>query len=136
MLKLILNFGLRTNLISPKTSVFIKCAISLRQSQRNCLEIKSTHPKQGECRKFCGCDFHSTNMFEFPKRLHFFYKKLREIWRTPVSKKRGLKFSVSKQYSNISGFTFSIWSIIYLWLSVSLLALVISIFAKTKDGRF
>jgi len=38
-------------------------------------------------------------------------------------------------YITPAGFTFSIWSIIYLWLSVSLLALVISIFAKTKDGR-
>jgi len=38
-------------------------------------------------------------------------------------------------YITPAGFTFSIWSIIYLWLSVSLLALVISIFVKTQDGR-
>jgi len=34
-----------------------------------------------------------------------------------------------------AGFTFSIWSVIYLWLALSLLALVISLFVKTKDGR-
>jgi len=34
-----------------------------------------------------------------------------------------------------AGFTFSIWSVIYLWLAISLLLLVISIFVTSSDGR-
>jgi len=34
-----------------------------------------------------------------------------------------------------AGFTFSIWSIIYLWLAVSLLLLIITIFINTESGR-
>jgi len=34
-----------------------------------------------------------------------------------------------------AGVTFAIWSIIYLWLAVSLLVLVITLFIKTHDGR-
>ena len=33
------------------------------------------------------------------------------------------------------GVTFAIWTIIYLWLAVSLLLLVITLFLKTQDGR-
>lgn len=34
-----------------------------------------------------------------------------------------------------AGVTFAIWSLIYLWLAVSLLVLVITLFIKTHDGR-
>jgi len=34
-----------------------------------------------------------------------------------------------------AGVTFAIWSIIYLWLAVSLLVLVITLFINTNDGR-
>jgi len=34
-----------------------------------------------------------------------------------------------------AGVTFAIWSLIYLWLAVSLLVLVITLFIKTNDGR-
>ena len=33
------------------------------------------------------------------------------------------------------GFTFSIWSLIYLWLALSLLYFVVTIFIKTDFGR-
>jgi len=38
-------------------------------------------------------------------------------------------------YITPAGFTFSIWSIIYLWLAVSLAFLVVTIFIKTEFGR-
>jgi len=34
-----------------------------------------------------------------------------------------------------AGFTFSIWSIIFLWLAVALVILVVTIFRKTESGR-
>ena len=34
-----------------------------------------------------------------------------------------------------AGFTFSIWSVIYLWIAFSLLIFVITIFIKTDFGR-
>lgn len=38
-------------------------------------------------------------------------------------------------YITPAGFTFSIWSVIYLWLALSLFALVISLFVKTQGVR-
>jgi len=34
-----------------------------------------------------------------------------------------------------AGFTFSIWSVIYLWLAIALLLMVITLFVVTEDGR-
>jgi len=34
-----------------------------------------------------------------------------------------------------AGFTFTIWSVIYLWLAVSLLVIIITIFINTQSGR-
>ena len=38
-------------------------------------------------------------------------------------------------YITPAGFTFSIWSLIYLWIAFSLLIFVITIFIKTDFGR-
>ena len=38
-------------------------------------------------------------------------------------------------YITPAGFTFSIWSVIYLWIALMLLFFIISIFVKTDFGR-
>jgi len=45
---------------------------------------------------------------------------------------------ISDKYQSIitpAGFTFAIWSLIYLWLAVSLVVLIITIFINTQFGR-
>ena len=42
---------------------------------------------------------------------------------------------VYQLYITPAGFTFTIWSIIYLWIAFSLLIFVITIFIKTDFGR-
>ena len=39
-------------------------------------------------------------------------------------------------YITPAGFTFSIWSVIYLWIALMLLFFIISIFIRTDFGRY